>query len=95
MNKILKAAHSHYLSQRDFLLSELDIIMNRSNQQGDTQKAIELIKEMSLTVSCINNIEAIISDNKNNMDLNSVNSLAELLEEQLKKDQNKNIDENA
>ncbi len=95
MNKILKAAHSHYLSQRDFLLSELDIIMNRSNQQGDTQKAIELIKEMSLTVSCINNIEAIISDNKNNVDLNSVNSLAELLEEQLKKDQNKNIDENA
>jgi hypothetical protein len=95
MNKILKAAHSHYLSQRDFLLSELDIIMNRSNQQGDTQKAIELIKEMSLTVSCINNIEAIISYNKNNMDLNSVNSLAELLEEQLKKDQNKNIDENA
>jgi hypothetical protein len=95
MNKILKAAHSHYLSQRDFLLSELDIIINRSNQQGDTQKAIELIKEMSLTVSCINNIEAIISDNKNNVDLNSVNSLAELLEEQLKKDQNKNIDENA
>jgi alpha-galactosidase len=95
MNKILKAAHSHYLAQRDFLLSELDIVINRSNQQGDTQKAIELIKEMSLTVSCINNIEAIISDNKSNMDLNSVNSLAELIEEQLKKDQNKNIDENA
>jgi alpha-galactosidase len=95
MNKILKAAHSHYLAQKDFFLSELDIVINRSNQQGDTQKAIELIKEISLTVSCINNIEAIISDNKSNMDLNSVNSLAELIEERLKKDQNKNIDENA
>jgi hypothetical protein len=95
MNKILKAAHSHYLSQRDFLLSELDIIMNRSNQQGDTQKAIELIKELSLTVSCINNIEAIIEDNKKNNDLNSINSLAELIEEKLKNDQNKNTNENA
>lgn len=95
MNKILKATHSHYLAQRDILLSELDIILNRSNQQGDTNKAIDLIKELSLVVSCINNIEQIISDNKQNVDLNSINGIAELLEQKLKNDQNKNLEENA
>jgi hypothetical protein len=85
-NKILKASLSHYQAQRDFFLSELDIIINRSNNEGDTKKAIDLIRELSLTILCINNIEAIIEDNKNNVSLKNVeelNHIAQILDEKL------------
>lgn len=91
MNKIIKASLSHYQAQKDILLSELDIILNRSNQEGDTKKAIELIRELSLTIVCINNIEAIIEDNKlgiNVSNLEELNNLAGLIDEKIKNQNN-------
>jgi len=94
-NKILKASLSHYQAQRDFFLSELDIILNKSNNEGDTKKAIDLIRELSLVVVCINNIEAIIEDNKSDISLKNVedlNNIAEFLEEKLKNANNNQIE---
>jgi hypothetical protein len=90
-NKILKAALSHYQAQRDIILSELDILLNRSNNDGDTKKAIDLIKDLSLNVICINNIESIIEDNTNNVTMKNVqdlNNLAEILNEKIKSTNN-------
>ncbi len=75
MNKILKASLTHYQAQRDFLLSELDIVLNQNNSVGDTQKSIELIRELSIVILCINNIESIISDNKQQSELNNLTSI--------------------
>ncbi len=90
-NKILKASLSHYQAQRDFFLSELDIIINRSNNEGDTKKAIDLIRELSLTVVCINNIESIIEDNKSSVSMQNIedlNHIAQLLDDRLKNPNN-------
>jgi hypothetical protein len=87
MNKILKASLTHYQAQRDFLLSELDIVLNQNNSVGDTQKSIELIRELSIVILCINNIESIISDNKQQSELNNLmqmENLADQLEKRLK-----------
>jgi 5-bromo-4-chloroindolyl phosphate hydrolysis protein len=90
-NKILKASLSHYQAQRDFFLSELDIIINRSNNEGDTKKAIDLIRELSLTVVCINNIESIIEDNKSNVSMQNIedlNHIAQILDDRIKNPNN-------
>ena len=82
MNKILKAAYSHYQAQRDHILSELDIIMNRSSKEGDTDRAIKLIKELTEVNSCIVTIELIIDDNKTN--ISELDNLAKVLDDKLK-----------
>lgn len=86
MNKIIKASHSHYQAQRDLILSELDILINRSSKEGDTEKVIKLIKELSDVNSCINTIELIMRDNSSN--LSELDELARQLDEKLNKQEN-------
>lgn len=92
MNKILKASLTHYQAQRDFLLSELDIVLNQNNSVGDTQKSIELIRELSIVILCINNIESIISDNKQQSELNNLMQMENLADELEKRLKNTNTD---
>ena len=92
MNKILKASLSHYQAQRDILLSELDIVLNQNSNLGDTQKSIELIRELSIVVLCINNIESIIEDNKKQSELNNLMQMENLADELEKRIKNPNTD---
>lgn len=92
MNKILKASLSHYQAQRDILLSELDIVLNQNSNLGDTQKSIELIRELSIVVLCINNIESIIEDNKKSSELNNLMQMENLADELEKRIKNPNTD---
>lgn len=75
MNKILKAALSHYIAQRDYVISELDIILNKSNNEGDTKKCIDLIKELSLNNLSITYIQKIIDDNNENPSVHNIEEL--------------------
>lgn len=92
MNKILKASLTHYQAQRDFLLSELDIVLNQNNSVGDTKKSIDLIKELSIVILCINNIESIIQDNKQQSELNNLMQMENLADELEKRIKNTNTD---
>jgi hypothetical protein len=92
MNKILKASLTHYQAQRDILLSELDIVLNQNNSVGDTQKSIELIRELSIVILCINNIESIINDNKQQSELNNLMQMENLADELEKRLKNTNTD---
>lgn len=93
MNKILQASFSHYQSRRDYILSELDILMNKSSNLGETQKAIDMFNELSQVVSTINLIEQIINDNKSipsDTRLQELNDLAMILDTKLKENSNQN-----
>lgn len=92
MNKILKASLTHYQAQRDILLSELDIVLNQNNSVGDTQKSIDLIRELSIVILCINNIESIINDNKQQSELNNLMQMENLADELEKRLKNTNTD---
>jgi hypothetical protein len=82
MNKILKATYSHYQAQRDHILSELDIVLNRSSKEGDTDRAIKLIKDLSDVNSCINTLDLIIQDNSST--ISELDTLSKELSERLK-----------
>ena len=86
MNKTLKSAYSHYQAQRDNILSELDIMLNKDPQQGDTNRVIAFIKDLTLINMCINTLDVIMEDNKPNIDLTAenVSKLTDLIDEKLK-----------
>lgn len=64
MNKILKAAHSHYVAQRDILMADLEALINKDGSPNVSLKAIEAIEKLALANLCIDTVRAIIDDNK-------------------------------
>lgn len=64
MNKILKAAHSHFVSQRDTMMAELEVLINRDSSDNVVSKVINTIEKITIANLCINTVEVIIEDNK-------------------------------
>ena len=88
INKILTASLSHYEAQRDYLISELDIVLNKSIESGSTQKAIDLIKELSISTLSINTIKSIIKDNQKDLNQSDLDTLANIIEQKIQDNQN-------
>lgn len=89
INKILTASLSHYEAQRDFIISELDITLNKSTEPGSTNKAIDLIHQLSIANLNISTIKSIIKDNERQINQPDLNSLADLIEQKIQDNQNK------
>lgn len=96
MNKILKASYSHFIAQRDLILAELDINLNKSDSNTSVEKTIGLFKELAISNLCLEYIHAIINDN-NSMESNQLKDLDFLAKELENKLTNKdhNNSENA
>lgn len=94
MNKILKASYSHFIAQRDLVLAELDINLNKTDSNTSVEKTITLFKELAISNMCIDYIDAIIKDNTSN-DSNPLKDLDFLAKELEKKIINNNNSENA
>lgn len=65
MNKKLKAAHSHFLAERDKLISELDTLLNRNTDPDCLNRVFSTFREMAVVNVAISNIESIMEDNQN------------------------------
>ena len=63
MNKKLKAAHSHFIAERDRLIAELDILLNGQTSSESLDKVFNTFREMAVVNVAISNIEAIMADN--------------------------------
>lgn len=85
MNKILKASHSHFIAQRDLILAELDLNLNKNNSSTSIEKTINLFKDLAISNLCIEYISAIINDNELNDSsrLKDLDFLAKELENKL------------
>lgn len=92
MNKKLKAAHSHFLAQRDLYMAELDNLLNSNVPKGEVKEIFGLFRHLALTNTTINTIEAIMRDNQYQSEqgfpseeLMNLDELARKLEDKLKK----------
>lgn len=65
MNKKLKAAHSHFVAERDKLISELDTLLNRNTDPDCLNRVFSTFREMAVINVAISNIESIMEDNQN------------------------------
>ena len=63
MNKKLKAAHSHFIAERDRLIAELDTLLNGQTSSESLDKVFNTFREMAVVNVAISNIETIMEDN--------------------------------
>jgi hypothetical protein len=92
MNKKLKAAHSHFIAERDRLIAELDTLLNSQTNPDSLDKVFYTFREMAVVNMAIGNIESIIADNElpvtepSGITLNQleqINRMAEALREKM------------
>jgi len=98
-NPILKASLSHYIAQRDKILSELDICLNKPSYVGNsvsvTDRVIKLFKDLSENNNVIDIIKETILGNENsNINGLEIIKAVELIEKQLNEEKTKKNGDN-
>jgi hypothetical protein len=102
MNKKLKAAHSHFIAERDRLIAELDILLNGQTGSESLDRVFHTFREMAVVNTAISNIESILADNEQENPLVSgltidqlgeMNRMAEAIRQKMNDGENKNQDD--
>lgn len=73
-NKRLLAANSHFVSQRDKIVAELDSLLNSYSGPLNMDAIIQSFEKLAITNMALSNINSIIEDNSDaNAPVNGIN----------------------
>jgi hypothetical protein len=91
-NKRLQAAQSHFISQRDRAIAELDSMLNAYAATMDMDTIIRTFEKLALSNMALSNINSIIEDNSDQQglggdfspsDLEEMNAMADAISSKL------------